>query len=436
MDREHIGQADELRECAAAEGQERSAGGVPEHWVRRVAVIWAGQALSVLSTVAASFAAVWYITTQTGSPLVLSLAGIATLLPVGLLSPLGGVAADRFSRKRLMMLADGAAGLCSLTLAAIVFLSGASIPLLLALLALRAAAQAFHSPALAAAMPQLVPQEQVMRVNALDQCVTSVSGIAGPALGILLYNLFGFCAVLLLDAACAAFACLCLALVSFPAAARSEQAAPGVRGVLLDLRGGLQLVFGDRSLRTLMLLVTASMLLFMPLAVLSPMMTYEVFNGSGYQASLVEAVYGAALLAGSAVVMVWGGAGKRKAPLIVGAGIVMGAALMACGFLREGMFPAYVALIGVTAAMVGVYNSPILPLVLARVPQEGSGRAMSMFLTVSSLASPVGLALSGAVTEQLGVPLWFAICGGLLLLVHLLAWALPSVRALDAETGA
>lgn len=433
MDRENTGQVAELQEPETSGEQGRGAGD-GHGWVCRVAVIWTGQALSVLSTVAASFAAIWYITTQTGSPLVLSLAGIATLLPVGLLSPLGGVAADRFDRKRLMMLADGAAGLCSLALAATVFLNGASVPLLLTLLALRAAAQAFHSPALAAAMPQLVPQEQVMRVNALDQSVTSLASIAGPALGILLYNLLGFAAVLLLDAACAGIACLCLSLVSFPAAARSEQTAPGVRGVLLDLRGGVRLVFCDRSLRTLMLLVTASMLLFMPLAVLSPMMTYEVFKGDGYQASLVEAVYGIALLAGSVAVMAWGG-GKRKVPVILGAGVVMGAALMACGFLREGMFPAYAALIGVSAMMVGFYNSPILPLVLDRVPEEGSGRAMSMFITVSSLASPVGLAISGAVTEQLGVPLWFAICGGLLVLVHLAAWTLPSVRALDAEAA-
>lgn len=81
---------------------ERTTGGrpLPDGWLASVIVIWCGQAASVFSTCAASFAAIWYITETTSSPVWLSLASAASLLPVALLGPLGGVAADRFDRKR------------------------------------------------------------------------------------------------------------------------------------------------------------------------------------------------------------------------------------------------------------------------------------------------------------------------------------------------
>ncbi len=159
---------------------------LPRNWLATVAVIWCGQAASVFATCAASFAAMWYITETTSSPLWLSLASTAALLPIALLSPFGGVAADRFRRTRVMVLADGGAGAFSLVLAIVVFAGLASAPLMLALLAVRACAQAFHSPALTALMPTLVPERHLVRINSMDQTVTSLSSIAGPALGILL----------------------------------------------------------------------------------------------------------------------------------------------------------------------------------------------------------------------------------------------------------
>jgi DHA3 family macrolide efflux protein-like MFS transporter len=100
----------------------------------------------------------WYITETTASPLFLALASIAALLPVGLLSPFGGVAADRFDRKKVMIVSDGAVGIISLALAVIVLIGQVNLPLLLFVLAARSAAQAFHAPAMTALMPLMVPE--------------------------------------------------------------------------------------------------------------------------------------------------------------------------------------------------------------------------------------------------------------------------------------
>ena len=159
---------------------------LPRNWISVIAIIWCGQALSIFATVAASFAAMWYITETTSSAIWLSLASMAALLPVALLSPFGGVAADRYNRKHVIILADGSAGIFSFILALVIMSGHLSVPLMLLLLAVRTGGQAFHGPAMSALMPHLVPERHLIRINSMDQTITSLSSIIGPALGILL----------------------------------------------------------------------------------------------------------------------------------------------------------------------------------------------------------------------------------------------------------
>ena len=72
---------------------------LPATWKQTIALIWIGQAASILATCAATFAALWYITTSENSATMLAAGGIAALLPTALLSPLGGVVADKYNRK-------------------------------------------------------------------------------------------------------------------------------------------------------------------------------------------------------------------------------------------------------------------------------------------------------------------------------------------------
>lgn len=400
---------------------------LPPSWITTIAVIWCGQAISIFATVAASFAAIWYITESTSSAVWLSLASMAALLPVALLSPFGGVAADRYNRKHLVILADGSAGFFSLVLALVVMSGHLSVPLMLLLLAVRTGGQAFHGPAMTALMPHLVPKRHLMRINSMDQSITSLSTIVGPALGILLYTYVGLHGVMLLDAVCAAIACLCLATVKVKA---NTSPSNDHGSVFAELKEGAAFIYKDKGLRSLMLLIMFTMLLFMPVASLDPLMVYEHFKGDGFQASLVEAVFGIGLLLGSAVILVWGG-GSKHIPLIIVSGIVLGLALAACGFLQSDQFPLFAVLVGIAAAAIGCYNAPIMPILQNKAPDEKFGRVMGIFLAGSSLAAPIGLSFSGFIAEAIGITTWFIVCGSLVTLCCAIAWFNKNIRALD-----
>lgn len=408
-----------------------SAAGLPlaKNWLAVIAFIWAGQAVSMVTSYAAGYAVVWYVTESTGSALMLAIMNICALLPIGLLSPFGGLVADWHNRKRIMIAADGAVGLVSLAAALLILAGNVSIPLLLAICLARAVGQAFHSPAMMAAMPMLVPDKHLLRINTLDQLLASVASIGAPAFGIFLYTTLGFSSVMFLDfaGACVAIVGLLLAKIPTVVDATAEH-----QSVLANLRDGWRAVAKTRGLVLVIVTVTIGMTIFSPLSAVFPLMTFDHFGGDGYMASLTEAAFGVGMLVGSGILMAWGG-GRRLAGLIAVACVVVGATTAACGLLPSDGFAGFVALVAIMAMACAWFNGPTMTLVQRHVPDEKMGRAMGLLTAAMGLASPVGIALGGVLAEAIGIAPFFLVDGLACLALGLVAYLPRSVRALDEE---
>ena len=409
-----------------------SAAGLPlaKNWLAVIAVIWIGQAVSMITSYAAGYAIVWYVTESTGSALVLAFMNACVMLPMGLLSPFGGIVADKHNRKLIMIVADGAVGLISLAAGFLILGGEVSLLLLLVVCIGRSVGQAFHSPAMMAAMPMLVPDKHLLRINTLDQLLASIASIGAPAFGIFLYTTLGFSSVMFLDFAGACVAVLGLLLAKVPTvidAKAIEQHA------LANLRDGWRAVSKTRGLVLLMAGVTVGMVIFGPLSALCPLMTYDHFGGDGYAASVVEAAFGIGMLVGSAVLMVWGG-GRRLAGLIAVAAVVVGAATAACGLLPPTAFAAFVVLMAVMAVACAWFNGPLMTLMQRHVPDDKMGRAMGLFFAMTGLAAPIGVVFGGVLADSVGIAPFFLLDGLACLALGLVMYLPRSVRALDAKT--
>ncbi len=400
---------------------------LPKRWLAVIATIWIGQAVSMITSYAAGYAVVWYITETTGSALMLSAAAICAYLPQGLLSPFGGVIADKHNRKTVMIIADLSVGVVSLGLGIAILLGQVSFALLMILVIVRSVGQAFHGPAMMAAMPLLVPEKHLLRINTLDQLLMSVASIGAPAFGIFLYTTIGFHSVMFLDFAGALVAVAGLALAKIPTVI--DKAAEN-QHVLANLRDGWRALSANRGLVILIAGVTVGMVAFAPLGAIFPLMTFDHFGGDGYAASIVEAAFGVGMVAGSVVLMAWGG-GKRLALLIGVAALIVGATTMACGFLTPTMFWAFVALCAVMAVACAWFNGPLITLVQRNVPEEKTGRALGLCMAAMGLASPVGIALGGMLAESIGVAPFFVVDGAICLALGAVVYLPKSVRALD-----
>lgn len=205
-----------------------------------------------------------------------------------------------------------------------------SVALVIVMVTARSAAQAFHSPAMMALMPMLVPEKHLVRINSLDAMLLSIAGMICPALGMLLYAAVGFHAVMLLDFAGALVACAALSLAKAPAThAESEQAQQSnaqsepsthsgagttpARKPFGDMREGWQALRANRGVFLVVVFITLSMMTFGPMSALYPLMTYDYFSGDGIMAACAEGFFAGGLLVGTIIIMIWGGGKKPGA---------------------------------------------------------------------------------------------------------------------------
>ncbi len=401
---------------------------LPQHWLAVIGAIWAGQAVSIVTSYAASFAVVWYITESTSSALLLSLASICAYLPIGLISPFGGVLADRHSRKAIMIISDGVVGLISLALGFAILAGSVNIPLLLLFTIARATGQAFHSPAMMATMPHLVPEKHLVRINTLDQTLASAASIGAPVFGIFLYTTLGFHAVMFLDFIGAAAAVAGLALAKIPV---THDETTKNQHVIANLMDGWHAFSSKRGLVILLLGITLAMVVFAPLGALYPLMTLEHFGGDGYMASIAEATWGIGMLVGSGILMAWGG-GKKLVRLIIASCVIVGATTATCGFLPSSGFWAFAVLNAIMAMACAWLNGPCLTLVQKNIPEEKLGRAMGFIGALMGLTSPIGIAIGGPLADVIGIAPFFIVDGVTCMVIGALLYLPRSVRALDA----
>ena len=123
---------------------------VRRNWKAPFFTIWIGQQFSLIGSQLVQFALVWWLTKTTGSATVLATATMVAILPQVLIGPFSGALVDRFSRRTVMIVADGSIGLASAWLAYMYFSGAVAVWHIYLIMAVRAIGSGFHWPAMAA----------------------------------------------------------------------------------------------------------------------------------------------------------------------------------------------------------------------------------------------------------------------------------------------
>ena len=395
------------------------------HWKQKFAVLWVGQALSILTSMLSQYALIWYLTDLTGSSTVLSLATMAALLPQGILSLFTGAFADRFDRRTIMIAADGAIGAISLVLALMAWRVPLTPGPILLVAALRSVGGAFHAPCLQAVTPLIAPPEALTRCAGWSQGIQTVSMLLSPALAAALYAAVPLHWIILLDTLGAVFAICGLLLARLPAL-KVGDAGRKLR-LWQDTREGFAVLRSHRWLWQLCLICALFSVAFMPVSALFPLMSMQYFGREAAAAALVETAFSVGMLAGSVLLGLWGG-GKDKILTMTAAVLAMGGALAVTGVLPPSgfwWFAGLSLLMGVTCPF---FNSVFMALIQERVEAQYLGRVLGLSGAMMTLASPIGLGATALLAEHTGLTLWFLLAGVVTLLCGGLMLLFPAVR--------
>ncbi|ALS24351.1 MFS transporter [Paenibacillus naphthalenovorans] len=398
------------------------------NWKRRFFTIWTGQAVSLITSAILQMAMIWYLTEKTGSAMVLSMATLVGFLPQALGGPMIGVLVDRWSRKKVMIVADMIIAAAAAALAVVAFYMELPVWVIMMVLFIRSIGTAFHSTALNATTPLIVPEEQLAKCAGYSQSLQSASYIISPAAAAFLYSMWDLNAVILLDVLGAMIACIAVAMITIPKPEAKESAAQS--GFAEELKAGYDALKHHKGLVALLWVGGIYIFAFMPINALFPLMTMDYFGGTIKHASAAEIIFAVGMLVGGLLLGAWGGFKKRVLTIITSI-FVMGAALSIAGLLPTSGFIAFMACCAMMGFSGPFYNGVQIALFQEKIKPEYLGRVFGLFGSVMALAMPLGLVISGVFADQIGVNRWFMLTGIMMIGLAVLCLFIPAMKQLD-----
>jgi len=399
------------------------------NWKRTVTLFLGGQSVSMFGSMLVQYSIVWYLTLETRSGWVLALSIVFGMLPQAVVSIFGGVWADRLNRKVLVIAADGTIALTTLGLAIVMLNGYTELWLIYLTLAIRSAGAGIQQPAVAALIPQLVPQDQLMRINGIFQTISSAIMLLAPAAAAAILAQMSLVAIFFIDVVTAVIGIGFLLLIAVPTI---RTAATAGQGYFEDLVAGVRYTFSHALVRWLLVLFAIIFLLTVAPSMLTPLMVVRSFGPEEWKLAANEIAFSVGMMVGGIAMAAWGGFKNRIVTMIV-ACVSFGVITVCLGL--SGNMWVFFGFMLLTGWAIPLFITPSTTLLQERVEPEFQGRVFSIVGIVMAVAAPVGMIVLGPLADIVSVEALLIVSGLVTLAVTAVAVIIPSGRAAMA-TGA
>ncbi|MFQ5981362.1 MAG: MFS transporter [Candidatus Heimdallarchaeota archaeon] len=403
------------------------------HGFRFFLLFWAGQVQSFMGSNIVQFVIIWWIVIEHESALMLALAAFMGFAPQIVLTPIAGVFADRWSRKKVIGVADFLQALVTMVLIYLFWTGDVLILHVLIILMLRSSLQAFHFPAVQAIIPLLVPKEKLSRVNGMDYFSRGVVGVAGPLIAAFLLTIWEIHIILWLDAITFLIAVLPLLILKIPSVAKRRLQKGEKSSFKAEFAEGIGFIRQKSGLLSLLSIFIAANFFIIPLYVLLPLLVTQVHSGGANDWAILLAFWQAGILTGALFMSLWKGFARNTV------GVGFGILLMYVGFLIVLSVPEnphIFIVMGFGMAVVGfglpIANISSQTIWQSVVPPEKIGRVFSARRSIAQFTSPLAMVVSGLLAELIGLERLLFACAVLGLSCLAYSWLMTDLR--EAET--
>ncbi len=406
---------------------------IAPHWVRHVVLFLAGQSVSLFGSSLVQYAILWYLTLETQSGTVLALATAFGFLPQAFASVFGGVWADRYNRKFLLIGADATIAATTLVLAVMLWQGLNGLWPVYLTLAIRSLGAGIQMPAVGALLPQIVPADRLMRVNGINMSIQSAMTILAPAVAAALFAWLGLQAVLMVDVGTAAIGIGLVALIPVATIVRSDRAA----GYLDDMRAGFAYVRHHAVILRVLLYFALVFFLMAPPGYLSPLMVVRTFGEEVWKLTVNELAFGVGMMLGGALISAWGGWRDRMRMLLASSyafgllSIALGLSGSVLGW--SGVFALYLAFMLLLGGAVALFSTTAMTLFQEQVEPAMQGRVFGVQGIILALAMPIGMLVFGPLADVVSVE-WITIGAGFLTIIVTVILGFRAPRAFGPTT--
>jgi MFS family permease len=369
-------------------------------------VMWSGACVSSIGTWMQKVAQSWLVLTITGSPLYLGLDAFLGELPILLFTLLGGVVADRYNRRAILLISQCVQLCTAFALAALVYWNVVQVWHILALSFITGTAQAFGGPAYQSLLPLLVEKRDMPNAIALNSMQFNIARIVGPLMAGVALAVWG-------SAACFGLNGLSFLVVigSLLALRTIQTLPPRTQSMVGEMQSGLLYVRRSPLILTLTFLALCTTMLASPVLTLLPVMARNVFamDAAGY--SRLMAFSGAGAVVG-ALGVAWLGRFNRMGSTVLGVQIGLGLVLAA--FASSRSLPLSYGLLFVGSIGLMMSFSLLMSLVQLAAPDALRGRVVSIYMMAFRGGMPLGSLAAGYTANLTSAPAALAAAGLLL----------------------
>ncbi len=389
---------------------------------RNFRLFFAGQLISLIGTWMQNVAQSWLVYRLTGSSALLGMVGFAGQVPVFLISPLGGLIADRHSRQRTVIATQTSAMVLAFVFAALTLTGSIRVWQIFVLAALLGIVNAFDIPARQAFLVEMVGRDDLINAIALNSSMFNGARIIGPAIAGILVAAIGEGWCFFANAVSYIAVIIGLILMTIPPAAARVHEGSAASHII----EGFRFVAHTGPIRALLLLLGLVSITGMPYAVLMPIFADRIFHAGARGLGILMGFSGLGALMGALTL-----ATRREVKglgrwVAISCG-VFGASLIVFAFSRS-FWLAAAGLVPVGFAMMtqmGASNT----LIQTMAPDRLRGRVMSIYSMMFMGMAPVGALLAGIIAERFGAPVTVA-AGGVIAIAGSIAFGLrwPELR--------
>ncbi len=390
---------------------------------RNFRLFFVGQGISLVGTWLTRIATSWLVYRMTGSAFLLGLVGFAGQIPTLLLAPLGGVFADRWDRRRVLVITQALSMSQSFMLAALSLSGVIQVWQVFVLSIYQGLINAFDTPVRQAFVIEMVEGgEDLANAIALNSSMFNAARLLGPSLAGILIASTGEGACFLIDGI--SYIAVIWSLVAMRLGA-GEPREPG-KAIWHEMREGFGYVFGLPPIRAILLLVALVSLMGMPYTVVLPVFAKDILHGGPKLLGFLAASAGVGALAG-ALYMASRTSVLGLGKVIAAAGCLFGLALIAFSLCRVPWLSLCLMLLAGFGMMVQLASCNTI--IQTLTDDDKRGRVMSLYTMAFLGMAPFGSIFAGLLASRIGAP-GTVLLGGVCCVLGALgfAWNLPRLR--------
>lgn len=378
---------------------------------KKIILFLASQGVTLLGSSVVQFAIIWYVTMQTSSGAWVSALTVAAYLPQFIISFFSGVWADRYPRKRLIVMADIGIAAATLVLVMLMPYIGEGVPLFTALIVIsmiRSLGAGIQTPAVNSAIPLLVPGDKLMKFNGVNATIQSMVQFAAPAVAGAVLYLGTFRATLFIDIVTAiiGIGILCAVEIPFTKTAKAPS-------MLSEMKAGFRYSVKESFIGKLLLMFGIFIFLCVPAGFLCALFVERSYGETYWYMTAVEVVGFIGMTAGGVLIGAWGGFKNRVKTLTTG---MVAFALLAIGMGAIDSFIIYLVLMVIYGVALTMVQTASTTLLQENAAPEMQGRVFGLFGAVYSGFLPLGMVVFGPLADVISMRL-LMIASGVMLLI-------------------